>query len=159
MEIRRAKLPAVGLGRRKRLRSSSPLKSPTRCPTEGTPFRGLEVDPAGGKYWRFKYRFAGKEKRISLRVYDDVSLAAAREERDACRKLLAKGIDPGVQRKALKAARASSAALSPGNGSKSTLIHCLRAIGRVCVPGSRMTSSHTWAADPSQKSNPQNSWL
>ena len=72
----------------------------------------LEVDPAGGKYWRFKYRFARKEKRISLGVYDDVSLAAAREERDECRKLLAKGIDPGVHRKAQKAARASGAANS-----------------------------------------------
>jgi hypothetical protein len=35
----------------------------------------LEVDPAGGKYWRLKYRFAGKEKRISLGVYPEVSLA------------------------------------------------------------------------------------
>ena len=43
----------------------------------------LEVDPAGGKYWRFKYRFAGKEKRISLGVYGDVSLAEAREKRDS----------------------------------------------------------------------------
>lgn len=32
----------------------------------------LEVDPAGGKYWRFKYRLSGKEKRISLGVFDDV---------------------------------------------------------------------------------------
>jgi len=72
----------------------------------------LEVDPAGGKYWRFKYRFAKKEKRISLGVYDDVSLAAAREERDKCRKLLAKDIDPGAHRKAQKAARASGAANS-----------------------------------------------
>lgn len=72
----------------------------------------LEVDPAGGKYWRFKYRFAGKEKRISLGVYGDVSLAEAREERDACRKQLAKGIDPGVHRIAQKAARASGAANS-----------------------------------------------
>lgn len=72
----------------------------------------LEVDPAGGKYWRFKYRFAKKEKRISLGVYDDVGLAAAREERDECRKLLAKGIDPGVHRKAQKAARAGKAANS-----------------------------------------------
>jgi integrase len=72
----------------------------------------LEVAPAGGKYWRFKYRFAGKEKRISLGVYGDVSLAEAREQRDACRKQLAKGIDPGVHRKAQKAARASGAANS-----------------------------------------------
>jgi integrase len=72
----------------------------------------LEVDPSGGKYWRFKYRFVGKEKRISLGVYDDVSLAEARGERDACRKQLAKGIDPGVHRKAQKAARTSGAANS-----------------------------------------------
>jgi integrase len=72
----------------------------------------LEVDPSGGKYWRFKYRFAGKEKRISLGVYDDVSLAGAREKRDECRKLLAKGIDPGVHRKAQKAARVGNAANS-----------------------------------------------
>jgi integrase len=72
----------------------------------------LEVDPAGGKYWRFKYRFAGKEKRISLGVYGDVSLAEAREARDACRKQLAKRIDPGVHRKAQKAARANGAANS-----------------------------------------------
>lgn len=72
----------------------------------------LEVDPSGGKYWRYKYRFLGKEKRISLGVYDVVTLAEAREKREECRKLLAQGIDPGVQRKAQKAARTSSAANS-----------------------------------------------
>lgn len=71
----------------------------------------LEVDPSGGKYWRFKYRFP-KENRLSLGVYPDVSLADARDERDECRKLLAKGIDPSVQRKAKKAARAGRAANS-----------------------------------------------
>lgn len=68
----------------------------------------LEVDPSGGKYWRFKYRFP-KEKRISLGVYPDVGLADARKERDECRKQLAKGIDPGVARKAKKAARVGNA--------------------------------------------------
>jgi integrase len=71
----------------------------------------LEVDPSGGKYWRFKYRFP-KEKRISLGVYPDVGLADARKERDKCRELLAKGIDPGVLRKAQKAARVGNAANS-----------------------------------------------
>ena len=64
----------------------------------------LEVDPSGGKYWRFKYRFP-KEKRLSLGVYPEVGLAVARAERDKCREQLAKGIDPGVARKAKKAAR------------------------------------------------------
>jgi integrase len=70
----------------------------------------LEVDPSGGKYWRFKYRFEGKEKRLSLGVYPVVSLADARVARDGCRKLLAKGIDPGIHRKAVKASRASQVA-------------------------------------------------
>jgi len=64
----------------------------------------LEVDPSGGKYWRFKYRRTGKEKRISLGVYPEVSLANARKARDGCREQLAKGIDPGVARKAQAAA-------------------------------------------------------
>jgi integrase len=64
----------------------------------------LEVAPAGGKWWRFKYRFAEKEKRLSLGVYPDVSLKMARERRDEARRMLANGIDPGVQRKAQKAA-------------------------------------------------------
>jgi integrase len=72
----------------------------------------LEVDPSGGKYWRFKYRRAKKENRISLGVYPDVPLATAREEREKCRKQLAQGIDPGVARKAQKQARISSAANS-----------------------------------------------
>ena len=72
----------------------------------------LEVSPSGGKWWRFKYRFAGKEKRISLGTYPDVSLKAARARRDDVRTLLAEGIDPGVQRKAMKAARADRAANS-----------------------------------------------
>jgi integrase len=64
----------------------------------------LEVSPAGGKWWRLKYRFGGKEKRLSLGTYPDVSLKAARGRRDDSRKLLADGIDPSDNRKATKAA-------------------------------------------------------
>jgi integrase len=64
----------------------------------------LEISPAGGKWWRFKYRFAGKERRISLGVYPDVPLAAAREKREEARRQVAAGIDPGEQRKAAKVA-------------------------------------------------------
>lgn len=63
----------------------------------------LEVAPSGGKWWRFKYRFMGKERRLSLGVYPDVSLAQARERRDEARKLLAEGTDPSTVRKASKA--------------------------------------------------------
>jgi len=63
------------------------------------------VSPAGGKWWRFKYRFGGKEKLMSLGTYPEVSLSQARERRDAARKQVADGIDPSQARKALKAAR------------------------------------------------------
>ena len=65
----------------------------------------LEVAPAGGKWWRLKYRFGGKEKRLSLGVYPDVSLKQARERRDEARRLLAAEIDPSAHRKAKKAAQ------------------------------------------------------
>lgn len=64
----------------------------------------VEVAPAGGKWWRLKYRFEGKEKRISLGVYPAVSLKTARDRREEAKKLLAQGIDPAVQRKEEKIA-------------------------------------------------------
>lgn len=64
----------------------------------------LEISPTGGKLWRQKYRFAGKEKRLAHGGYPAVSLSDARDRRDAARKLLAAGVDPGEHRKAEKAA-------------------------------------------------------
>lgn len=72
----------------------------------------LEISASGGKWWRYKYRYDGKEKRLSLGVYPDVTLAAARERRDDARKQLANGIDPGAARMAQKAAKAERAANS-----------------------------------------------
>ncbi|MES9899213.1 MAG: integrase arm-type DNA-binding domain-containing protein [Sedimenticola sp.] len=69
----------------------------------------LEVAPSGGKWWRLKYRFGGKEKRLSLGVYPDVSLKDARERRGEARKLLANEIDPSENRKAKKAAKVERA--------------------------------------------------
>lgn len=54
----------------------------------------LEVMPNGRKYWRMKYRFAGKEKRAAFGVYPEVSLAEAREKRDIARKMIRDGVDP-----------------------------------------------------------------
>ena len=68
----------------------------------------LEVSPAGGKWWRWKYRYGGKEKRLSLGVYPDVSLKSARGRREAVRQQLAAGIDPGQARKAHKVALAGA---------------------------------------------------
>jgi len=64
----------------------------------------LEIAPAGGRWWRFKYRLAGKERRISLGVYPDVGLAEARDRREQARKQVAAGIDPAEQRRAEKIA-------------------------------------------------------
>ncbi|MEA5115976.1 MAG: integrase arm-type DNA-binding domain-containing protein [Geobacteraceae bacterium] len=66
----------------------------------------LQVTPNGGKWWRFKYRFDGKEKLLSLGVYPDISLADARERRNEARKLVANGVDPSVARKEGKKAKA-----------------------------------------------------
>jgi integrase len=72
----------------------------------------IELTPTGGKWWRLKYRFDGREKRLSLGVYPEVSLRLARARRDDARKLLAEGIDPSENRKAQKSARADRAANS-----------------------------------------------
>lgn len=65
----------------------------------------LEVSPQGGKWWRLKYRFEGREKRLSVGVYPDVSLRDARDRRDTLRKHIAAGTDPSNVRKDEKAAR------------------------------------------------------
>jgi len=65
----------------------------------------LEVTPGGAKYWRLKYRVAGREKRLALGVYPTVSLSAARQGCQEAHRLLAQGIDPGVARKAAKQQR------------------------------------------------------
>ena len=69
----------------------------------------LLVTPTGGKWWRFKYRFGGKEKLLSFGTYPEVSLADARDKRTEARKLVAAGNDPGEVRKARKAMAAENA--------------------------------------------------
>jgi integrase len=73
--------------------------------------RGLFMlmTPSGGRWWRFRYSFAGKEKLLSLGTYPDVSLKAAREAREDARRLLAKGIDPSAARRETKQAQRSAA--------------------------------------------------
>ena len=72
----------------------------------------LEVAPSGGKWWRLKYRYNGKEKRISLGIYPDVPLKLARERRDEARKLIANKVDPSENKKAQKRANEDRAANS-----------------------------------------------
>ncbi|CAN5702522.1 hypothetical protein BH10ACI4_BH10ACI4_08050 [soil metagenome] len=80
-------------------RSKSQLKSYSLSDSGGL---RLDITPAGGKLWRWKYRFEGKEKLMALGKYPDVTLALARERHGAARKLLASGIDPTAHRKAKK---------------------------------------------------------
>ena len=65
----------------------------------------LEVSRSAGRYWRFKYRMLGREKRLSLGVYPEVGLKEARERAQQARKLLSNGVDPSVARQAVKDSR------------------------------------------------------
>lgn len=63
----------------------------------------LQVTPKGGKWWRLKYRFDGKEKLLSLGTYPDISLSQARQKREDAKKMMAIDIDPSENRKKTKA--------------------------------------------------------
>jgi hypothetical protein len=67
----------------------------------------LLVTPTGSKLWRLAYRFAGKQKELALGTYPTVTLAQARERRDAARRLVANGTDPSTQRQLEKIAAAA----------------------------------------------------
>lgn len=64
----------------------------------------LEVTTTGGRYWRMKYRFAGRENRLAFGVFPEVTLAEARRRRDAARALLRDGTDPADHRRQQRAA-------------------------------------------------------
>lgn len=64
----------------------------------------LLVRPGGGKLWRFRYRFAGRENMLALGSFPSVSLATARDRRDEAKKLIAAGTDPADKRKLDKVA-------------------------------------------------------
>ncbi|MDY7546752.1 tyrosine-type recombinase/integrase [Glaciimonas sp. CA11.2] len=72
----------------------------------------LEITPTGARYWRLKYRHLGKEKRLALGVYPEVTIKDARVKRDAARILLSQGLDPGAEKKAKKIAAVASATSS-----------------------------------------------
>lgn len=92
------------------IRNAKPGPKPAKLFDERGLF--LLVTPAGGKWWRLKYRIDGKEKLLSLGVYPDVGLKEARERRDTARKQLADGVDPSLNRKVQKSLRQQQAANS-----------------------------------------------
>ena len=72
----------------------------------------LFVQPSGAKWWRFRYRFNGKGKMLSLGIYPEVSLASTRKKHSELRELLAQGIDPSLHRQEQKQLKSIAAANS-----------------------------------------------
>jgi integrase len=84
------------------------------------------VRPTGGKLWRFKYRYQGKEQQLSLGTYPDVSLKDARQGRDKARQMLVEGKDPSAEKKRAKLIKA----LSAGNTFKAVAEEYIEKQGR-----------------------------
>ncbi len=78
-------------------KSAQPSKKPRKLSDGGGLY--LEIMPSGGKCWRLKYRFDGKENRLSLGKYPVVSLKEAREKRDKAKTLLSNGINPSFAKR------------------------------------------------------------
>src|SRR4029077_9007557 len=88
------------------IRAAKPKDRPYKLRDGGGLF--LFVRPDAALYWRFRYRYEGREKLISLGVYPHVSLKAARARRDEARLALTNGIDPAAKRRAERVAQADS---------------------------------------------------
>jgi len=84
------------------IRNSKPRVKPYKLYDSDGLF--LIINPGGSKWWRQRYRYAGREQLLSLGVYDEVGLADARERSSEIRKLIARDIDPSAQRRENKAA-------------------------------------------------------
>lgn len=84
----------------KAIEAAKPKEKPYKLADAGGLY--LEIMPNDSRYWRMKYRFAGKEKRLAFGVYPTVTLAEARERRDQAKKHLANSTDPGELKKIAK---------------------------------------------------------
>lgn len=104
-----------------KLRSLKPTEKPQRF------FDGdglyIEVRPNGGKWWRFKYRYEGKEKLLSFGTYPEVPLALARTRRAEARQLVAAGTDPSAARQEAKQANRRDALSTVEAVSRAWLTH------------------------------------
>ncbi|MGH8584662.1 MAG: tyrosine-type recombinase/integrase [Gammaproteobacteria bacterium] len=88
------------------IRNAKPGEKPAKLFDGGGLY--LILTPAASRWWRCDYRYGGKRRTLSMGVYPAVGLRQAREKRDAARKQLAAGIDPGLARKAERSAAADS---------------------------------------------------
>ncbi len=83
------------------VRQSKPKDKPYKLSDGGGMY--LLVNPNGSRYWRLKYRYMGKEKVLALGVYPNVSMTDVRDKVLEAKKMLDQGIDPGIQKKQIKA--------------------------------------------------------
>ncbi|WP_017922721.1 tyrosine-type recombinase/integrase [Burkholderia glumae] len=111
------------------IRNAKPGDKPIKLFDGGGMF--LLVTPNGQRYWRLKYRFSGKEKLLSLGVYPDVGLAAARKKRSDARALLDAGIDPSEAKKENKRATR----LAAMNSFKAVALAWMEERGTMVEPG------------------------
>ncbi|KER81517.1 tyrosine-type recombinase/integrase [Xanthomonas arboricola] len=92
------------------VRNAKPATKPVRLFDGGGLY--VEISPKGAKLWRWKYRFGGREKRLALGVYPEVSLAEARAQHLEARKILRSGIDPAEKRRVDRLVRVDRSQLS-----------------------------------------------
>ena len=92
------------------IRNAKPEGKPKRISDTAGLYLILNSD--NSKWWRLDYRFEGKRKTLSMGTYPAVGLKEARDRRHEARKLLTQGVDPGAQRKAIKASRIEGASNS-----------------------------------------------
>lgn len=92
-----------------KINSTAPKGKPFKLADEKGLF--LLVNPNGSRYWRLRYRIAGKEKSLSLGIFPEVGLKEARIKRDEARQLLADGFDPSDSRKLSKAITTAESAI------------------------------------------------
>ena len=84
----------------KKIKTAKPKEAPYKLTDGGGLY--LLINPNGSKLWKLKYRFTGKEKKLSLGAYPDVTLANAREKRNEAKRQLGNDIDPGLLRSSFK---------------------------------------------------------
>jgi len=118
---------------------------PSAKPFKVSDSHGLSVliNPGSSGLWYLKYRINGKESRLGLGAYPDVSLAYARQQRDGIRKLLAQKINPAQQRIARKAVRSPEKHISTLHWAGiSATEHGHRTTPSVCLPVSGFFPFH-----------------
>jgi integrase len=85
------------------VKGAKPAEKPYKMGDQGGLY--LHVAETGSKLWRYRYRINGKQKLLALGQYPEMSLAEAREQHQAARKLVAAGVDPSAQKQADRAAQ------------------------------------------------------